>query len=58
MRTEPCTQPRSAGHAAHEQNQDQGLRVRGVANNQLEVVRPDGFINNPGESGQCEDGEK
>src|SRR5262249_12859819 len=36
--------PRAHRHAAHEDGEDQGLRIRGVAEEELEVVRPDRFV--------------
>jgi hypothetical protein len=47
--------PRRAGrHAAHEHHQHERLRVSGVAEEKLEVMRPDGFVDQAGESGRRE----
>ena len=54
----PARDPRADGHSSHEDGQDERLRVRGVSQEQLQVMRPDGFVDESGESGsgkQCEE---
>ena len=51
-------QPGAERHAAHEDRQHQRLRVGGVAEEELEVVRPDRLVDQAGEAREREDGEK
>ena len=46
--------PGSQRHAAHEDGEHQGLRVGGMAQEEFQVVRPDGFVNQSGEPGDDE----
>ncbi|MCX7139757.1 MAG: hypothetical protein NT123_01375 [Proteobacteria bacterium] len=50
--------PGTERHAPHEDRQHQGLRVGGVPEEELEVMAPDGFVDQPGESGQGEQQEQ
>jgi hypothetical protein len=50
--------PGAEGHAAHERGEHEGLRERRGAEKQLQVVGPDGFVDQPRESRQHEQGEQ
>ena len=51
-------QPRTQRQPAHEDRQHQRLRIGRVAQEQLEVVAPDGFVDQPGETGNREQGKE
>src|SRR5688572_364528 len=54
----PADEPGAQGHAAHEDREDQGLGVCGVAEEELEVVAPDRLVDQPGEARDGEKGEE
>src|SRR5215207_3331433 len=51
-------EPRAPGHAAHEDREHQCLRVRRVTQEELDVVRPDRFVNQAGKAGDREQNEE
>src|SRR5215831_13254993 len=53
-RAVPRHDPGPERHSTHEYRQHQGLCVRRVPEEELEVVRPDGFVDESGESGDYE----
>ena len=53
----PAGPPRADGHAAHEEDQDEGLGVGGMAEEQAQVLTPQGLVDQACEAGQEEDGE-
>jgi hypothetical protein len=55
---ETAAEPGTDGHAAHEYRQHQGLRIGGMPQEQLEVMAPDGFVDQPGEAGHGEQQEQ
>ena len=54
LRGEAAGQLRTDGHAAHKDDQHQRLGVGGVAEEKLQVMRPDGLIDQAGEPRYCE----
>ncbi|MGP8114570.1 MAG: hypothetical protein ACLQFT_19580 [Steroidobacteraceae bacterium] len=46
--------PGSKRHSSHEDGEHEGLRVGGMAEEEFEVVRPDGLVNQSGEPGYDE----
>jgi len=54
----PAGQPRPQGEPAHEDGEHQRLRVRGVPEEQLQIVRPDGLVDQTGETRRGEQGEQ
>ncbi len=53
-RAAAADQPGPQGHAAHEDHQHQGLGIGRMPQEQLQVVRPDRFVDQAGEAGQRE----
>src|ERR1700690_618613 len=46
-----CNRPGSNRHSSHEDGEHESLRIGGMAEEEIEVVRPDGLVNKPGEPG-------
>ncbi len=57
-RAESRDEPGAERHAAHEDRQHECLRVRRVAQEQLQVVRPDRLVDEAGEAGYDENAEQ